>query len=339
MTTRTKANPLFVSAFFILGPILVIACFAWYLATGFIGVGLSDFIEALIHKDWDSEAFMILSEFRLPSAVALTLAGAGLAASAAILQGLMRNRLAAPTTFGLTEMSSLALFLAWPFILNEEVPTSIPIVTAALSIAGCLTSCIIMYVMTRLLKIPPSSMQFIFAGAFLGTAAHFTILLVRLYANDRYDLSATLTAVSGVYITGKSSYALASLIIVALVAAVGLSFFISKHFYGERPAGAVIYGLSAAVVILMAGLSVWLVGPVACIGLIASALLSKWCGNDYRIIIPGSAIIGAILLLLLSIISKSISPLSDIPIAHTSNAIAIPLFIIILWRHYRKTET
>ncbi|ANY66516.1 hypothetical protein BBD42_08630 [Paenibacillus sp. BIHB 4019] len=196
-----------------------------------------------------------------------------------------------------------------------------------------------MYVFVRLLKIPLSSMQLIFAGAFLGTAAHFTILLVRLYANDRYDLSAALTAVSGVYMTGKGSYALASLIIAALVAAVGLSFFISKHFYGVRPAGAVVYGLSAAVVIFMTGLSVWLVGPVACIGLIASALLRKWCGNDYRIIIPGSAIIGAIALLLISILSKSVSPLGDIPIAHTSNAIAIPLFIIILWRHYRKAET
>lgn len=338
MTTRTKANPLFVSALFILGPILLIGCFAWHLSTGVMGLTLNDFKEVILAKDWESNTYEVLMTLRLPNTLAITLAGAALAASAAMLQGLTRNRMAAPTTFGLTEMASLALLVTWPSMINIPNSSTVSIITAVSAITGCLIGCIILYIMFRMLKIPLTSIQLIFAGALMGTTAHFSSLLLRLYMGHTFDQDAIFISVLGHGIFKGESYALASLIVVALIGAMILSFFISKHYYQEKNAGVVVYSLSAIVVIVMTGMAVWLVGPVACVGFVTAVLLSKWFGNNYRIIIPGSAIIGAILLLLVSLLSKFLSPITDMPLAHTTNAVAIPLFMVMLWSHYRKTK-
>ncbi|KQO14156.1 iron chelate uptake ABC transporter family permease subunit [Paenibacillus sp. Leaf72] len=336
MTTRTKANPLFVSALFILGPILVIACFAWSLSTGPMGFTLNDFKQAILVKYWEADAYVVLTTLRLPNTIAIALAGAALACSAAMLQGLTRNRLAAPTTFGLTEMASLSLLVTWSSITSMQNSISVSTLTVATTMVGCILGYILLYAVVRLLKISTSSIQLILAGAFIGTAAHFILAL--LYMLNRFSEEATISSIRGHGIFKGESYTLAFVIIAALIAATLMSSLISKHYNNERSAGVIVHILSTVIITIMTGIAVWFVGPVACVGFASSVLLSKWCGNNYSIIIPGSAIIGAIILLLANIFSKSLSPIFEMPLAQFTNVFAIPLFIVMLWSYYRKKK-
>ncbi len=127
--------------------------------------------------------------------------------------------------------------------------------------------------------------------------------------------------------------------VIAPIASIGLilSFFISKSIttisFGEDVAiglGTNV-GLTKAVgnicVLLLTGAAVSMVGYVGFIGLIVPHIARFLVGTDYRAILPSSAVLGAILLLVADILARSISPPYDIPVSVLTTFVGVPFFV------------
>ncbi len=85
--------------------------------------------------------------------------------------------------------------------------------------------------------------------------------------------------------------------------------------------------ISAIVVVILAGLSVSVVGAVSFVGLIVPHLTRKIVGYDYRFIIPVSAVIGAMLVVVADLLARTLNAPFEIPIGALISLIGVPFFL------------
>lgn len=89
----------------------------------------------------------------------------------------------------------------------------------------------------------------------------------------------------------------------------------------------------ALAVILLAGSSVALAGPLVFAGLVAPHLARFLVGVDYRWILPYSAILGGILLVSADIVGRVVLRPQELPVGVTVALVGAPLFIyLVRWR-------
>lgn len=86
-----------------------------------------------------------------------------------------------------------------------------------------------------------------------------------------------------------------------------------------------IQGLVLVSAAVLAASSVAMAGPIGFIGLGAAHLARKWTGNDYRILLPASLLMGAILLLLSDILARVILAPSEIATGIMTAILGAPL--------------
>ena len=80
----------------------------------------------------------------------------------------------------------------------------------------------------------------------------------------------------------------------------------------------------------LASLSVILVGNITFVGLIAGHIVRKWLGNDHRIIIPASMIVGSLILLIADTIGRVLLVGTGIPTGIIVSLIGAPYFLWLL---------
>jgi iron complex transport system permease protein len=84
---------------------------------------------------------------------------------------------------------------------------------------------------------------------------------------------------------------------------------------------------------ILSALSVAFVGPIGFIGLVAPHIARMLFGEDHRFYLPGSALIGALVLSLASIVSKNLIDGVIIPVGIVTSLVGVPFFITIIVRH------
>lgn len=84
---------------------------------------------------------------------------------------------------------------------------------------------------------------------------------------------------------------------------------------------------------ILSALSVAFVGPIGFIGLVAPHIARLLFGEDHRFYLPGSILIGALVLSLASVASKNIIPGIIIPVGIVTSLVGVPFFLSIILRH------
>lgn len=84
---------------------------------------------------------------------------------------------------------------------------------------------------------------------------------------------------------------------------------------------------------LLAALSVAFVGPIGFIGLVAPHISRLLLGEDHRFYLPGSILIGGLVLSLASVASKNIIPGVILPVGIVTSLVGVPFFLSIVMRH------
>jgi len=90
--------------------------------------------------------------------------------------------------------------------------------------------------------------------------------------------------------------------------------------------------ISMVVCTLISATAIAFVGTIGFIGLIAPHIVRKFVGNDYRFLIPCSAFMGAIVMLVADIASRMINPPAILPIGALTSFLGAPLFLYIILR-------
>lgn len=295
---------------------LLAVTFLVSLTQGAAGVSWSR-LPYLLLGNGDAGEELILFQIRMPRAVVAILVGAGLAVAGTLLQGLSRNDLASPATVGVEAGSGLGLMLlivALPLAAARH-----PALAPLASILGALAIAALVFSLAyRDGSILPA--RLLLVGIAVGYAVQAAMLLLSLRMNY-VTYSYALNWLSGSLSAADWTAVWMLAIPLGLVGAVayGKTQVLNVMAIGDEAAAALgvavhrerltMIALAAVITSLCAAVA----GQIGFLGLVAPHLARKLLGDDYRVVLPVSAICGATLLLLGDAIGRQLFPAVEIP--------------------------
>ena len=285
---------------------------------------------ALLSGETASTADVIVRQIRLPRVLVGAMVGANLAMSGAILQGITRNRLADPHIVGI---SSGAGLVAVSCIVLFPVPLGL---VSPLSFLGGITAGALAYLMAwrggvsperlALAGIAVSAMLTAVTSAILVTSAFSAQIGLRwliggLLGRNWQDFRLLLPYFA---IGSVASIAMARQVnIIALGDEIATS--LGQHVQRTR-------FMLAATAAILASSAVSIAGLIGFIGLIVPHFVRLVIGNDYRFLLPTSALFGAILVVVADTVARTLFDPHELPVGVFTAVMGGPVFILLVRR-------
>jgi iron complex transport system permease protein len=317
---------------------IILFLFSIYLSIvyGYTNTTWEMVIDSYIRFDGSNE-HLIIQSVRIPRAFIAAAVGASLGIAGALMQAMSKNPLADPKIFGINAGASFFIVVAVTFFSITSLGTFIWI-----AFAGAAAASIIVYVIGSLGREGLTPMKFTLAGAAIW--AMFSSLTQGMLVLNEKALEEVLFWLAG-SVTGRKLEYLQAVLPYLIIAWVG-SVIIARHInvlsMGEDVAKGLgqktgLIKLAAAIlVILLAGGSVAIAGPIGFIGIMVPHIARFFVGIDYRWVIPYCGIIGGILLLLADISARYVIMPQEVPVGVMTAIIGTPFFIFIARKGLNK---
>ncbi|WP_442587745.1 FecCD family ABC transporter permease [Pedobacter sp. AW31-3R] len=289
----------------------------------------------------------VLLNIRLPRVMLGVLIGAGLGVSGAAIQGLFRNPLAEPGLIGIS--SGATLFAVLMIVLEVKVFKMLTgaIGFYALSLAAFVGACITTMVVYSLSMrngktvITTLLLSGIAINALTGA---FTGLMTYVATDEQLR---TITFWNLGSLGGASWATVTGILPFILIPVAGLPFIAkSLNVLALGDAQALHMGIDVVllkrIIMVLAtiavGASVAVAGLIGFIGLIVPHILRMGFSADHRLVIPGSAIMGAALLSLADLIARTMVSPAELPIGILTAMIGTPVFLYIIITERNKNK-
>ncbi len=313
----------------ILGAALVVS-FGWALIAGHARVPVRGLF---------SEQYAGLVRIRAARALLGIIVGAGLSVSGVILQGVLRNPLADPYVLGVSSGAGVGAALAMLAGLAAMGAWVVP----GAAFIGAVLAILLVYLLAREGKAVPVY-TLLLAGVIVNSVAgSFLIFLVHTTIARGEGLHSVMWWLLG------SLQVLEPGRVIAAGAAVGLGVLITLFFtrdlnvlsIGEEPAAHL--GLRVertkkllfVVASLVTGAAVAASGLIGFVGLIVPHGVRLVVGPDNKVLVPLSALAGAVFLVIADIIARTILPAGELPIGVITAFLGGPFFLYLLRRQRR----
>ena len=310
---------------------LIILVIFLSLNKGSVELSTNEIIRAFLRQG-DETNQIIFWELRLPRLIASLLVGAALGMSGALLQGMLRNGLASPYLLGISAgsglvivlMISMGLWLSWiPFA----------------AWTGAILTTIIVYLLAR--SGGGISVERLILGGVALSSLFGAIQSMLLLQTEDGKVQAALTWLIGsLNSRGWSEIKLAGPpILFALIMALLLSRQLNLLSLGDELSVGLgnslfrsrcLIGASAT---LLAASAVSVGGLIGFVGLIVPHAARFLFGNDYRLVLPFSALLGALTLSTADLIASSGS--IELPVGIITSLLGAPIFIALLYQRQR----
>ncbi|ETI66601.1 FecCD family ABC transporter permease [Neobacillus vireti] len=277
-----------------------------------------------------NEQITIIRELRFPREVGAIFVGAALAVSGAIMQGMTRNPLAEPGILGLSAGANAALAISIALI-----PSANYLTIMVACFMGAAVGAIIVFGIGSMKKGGFSPLRLVLAGTAVSTFLYAVSEGIGLYYKISKDVS--MWTAGGLIGTTWSQL---QIIVPFIIAGILFSLFLSRQLTILSLNEEVAVGLGQKttqikvilfiITIMLTGASVALVGNMAFIGLMVPHVVRAIVGTDYRYILPMSAIIGAVFMLLADTLGRTINIPYETPVAAIVAMMGLPFFLIIV---------
>jgi iron complex transport system permease protein len=287
----------------------------------------------------------VLWIIRLPRVILSVLIGAGLGVAGAALQGLFRNPLADPGLVGISSGASMAAVVM--IIIQDKLPVfhHIPVLNFyALNLAafaGAIVATLFIFRIARSGGQAAISTMLLAGIAVRALCESVTGLMTYLASNEQLR-SITFWSLGSL---GGASWqtvlSVAPFIIIPLIMLPRLAPALNLLALGEREAmhsGVKVPGLKVQLVIfatmsVAAGVAV--AGIIGFIGLIVPHIVRQFTGPDYRILIPGAALSGAVLLTVADLLCRTVVAPAELPVGIITAIIGAPFFLWLIIKEKR----
>ena len=304
------------------------------IALGAADIAPGDVWAALFRFDPASTDHLIIRTLRVPRATVAALVGASLAVAGALMQGLTRNPLADPGILGINAGAALGVVAAVALLSIGSLSAY-----AFFAFAGALITAVAVYTLGSLGYGGPTPLKLTIAGAALtALLSSFTtgmlILNQRTLEEVRFWLAGSVAGRDLTLLLQAAPYLLGGLLLaLALgrqITTIALGEDVAKGL-GQRTGW--VKGLSALAVVMLAGGSVAVAGPIAFVGLVIPHMVRFLVGVDYRWILPYAMLLGAIFLVLSDVVARIIARPMEMPLGVMTALIGGPFFIyLVRWR-------
>ncbi|MGX1901763.1 FecCD family ABC transporter permease [Thermolongibacillus altinsuensis] len=303
---------------------------------GYTDTSYQTAIEALANKNHSNE-HIIINTVRLPRALIGAAVGASLAMAGALMQALTKNPLASPGIFGINAGAGFLIVLCVTFFQVSSLQTF-----TWLALIGAALAAIIVFVISSVGKEGMTPLKLTLAGTAVATL--FASLTQGLLVANEKALEEVLFWLAG-SVSGRKLEMLISVLPYFLVAWIG-SFLLAPKVNILMMGDDVAKGLGqrtnmvkltvAILVVLLAGSSVAVAGPIGFIGIIVPHIARAFVGVDHRWVLPYCALIGGILLNVADIGARYILMPQEVPVGIMTAFIGVPFFIYIARRGILK---
>lgn len=268
---------------------------------------------------------------RVPRTILACLAGAALALSGAMMQGVTRNPLADPGILGVNTGAALAVVTAIVWF-NIDTPTAY-ITTAIL---GSAATAVFVYTIGSLGRGGATPIKLALAGT--ATSISLSSLVIALML-PRADIAVSIRSwqVGGV---GGANFETFAPVLPVLALGLLIALLSGRKLNALALGDELATGLGENVLrtrllvslgaILLCGGTTAVCGPIGFVGLVIPHLLRIVVGNDYRWLLPLSALSGACLLLGSDIIGRIIARPNELDVGIVTAFVGAPYFIWIV---------
>ncbi|URJ52055.1 FecCD family ABC transporter permease [Paenibacillus polymyxa] len=282
-----------------------------------------------------SKQNLIVFDFRLPRIVLSILVGIGMGISGCIMQSLLKNDMASPGTLGISSGSGLFVLMYITLFASEGLLS--PILLPGLAFAGGLTAAflIFMFAFRRGRDISPTGL--ILTGVAMGSGySALSLMLTLRLDKQQYDFALRWQA--GDLWGDDWSYIMVLLpwVLIICIYVFYRSNTLNTLNLGNQTASGLgvaikreFIGLTIAAVALASG-SVALGGNFFFVGMVSPHLARKLVGPNHKLLLPTTAFVGALVILIADTLTRTISFGADIPTGIIITILVTPYFLYLL---------
>ena len=283
----------------------------------------------------------IILDLRLPRIVLAIIAGAGLAASGATMQGVLRNPLVSPYILGISSAAGFGAALAIALGIGVVMQYEGYIVVANAFIFSILAM-LMVYGIARLRGITPESV--ILVGVAVGYLFSAMLSLIQFIAPEHAAVRAVVYWLMGQLFTAKweNILIILPLVLVAIALMMRHSWDMNVMSLGEEVAMSLGVNPRRVLVTCMALGSlatasiISFTGVIGFICLVSPHIARMMIGSDHRFLLPCSTVLGACLLLCSDTLARLVLKPSEVPVGIVTSLIGVPFFLYLLLSRRRQ---
>ena len=292
-------------------------------------------IVAAVNDTTGGPNHQIIWNIRLPRTLVAACVGVSLSLSGCILQGIMRNPLAAPHLIGVSAGAGLAgvvILILFPGIYYLLPPVAF---------GGALVTTLLVYLMAWRRGVQPT--RLILAGIAVSSFLSAMITALMIFFPDRVH------SIIGFMVGGLAARSWRHLNIILPYAVIGLIL----AQLGARQLNILLLGdetaaglglhversrlLLVALAALLAASAVSVAGLLGFVGLIVPHIARLMIGSDYRYLLPAGALLGGALVMVCDTLARVVMDPVEVPVGIIMALLGAPFFLYLLRvRHHGR---
>jgi iron complex transport system permease protein len=296
------------------------------------GTGLFHFT-----RQWDPSAEVIVWQVRMPVVIGAALVGSALAVAGVLFQGMLRNPLADPFLIGTS--SGAALGAAVAFVLPlDTLYGSFFLLTPLLAFVGAVLTVLLVYAIARVGGQTPV-VTLLLAGVVVNAVlVAFQTLILTLSPHAQFSIVALFNWLTGgVAVTSWSPIiVVGAIILIGIVFSLTLARVLDAFGLGEE--GAAHLGLHVeryklliiVVGSLITAAAVSISGLIGFVGLVTPHAMRLLLGPRHRLLLPASALGGAIFLTVADLLGRVVIAPAVLPVGVFTALVGAPFFLYLL---------
>lgn len=282
---------------------------------------------------------IIILDLRLPRILLAALVGAGLSVVGTSFQGIFKNPMADPYVLGISSGAALGATLTIAF--GAEITfLGFSFITVNAFIGAIVTTFIVYNVARVGSKIP--SITLLLAGVAISYLLSSIISLVMIFKRDEIEKIVMWTMGS----LSTASWNQVGILFIVVMPSIAVIYFFSRDLnimlLGEdsaRNLGVEVEKVKKIILVIstfMVAGAVSFSGIIGFIGLIIPHIIRMIFGSDHKVVIPFSALGGAIFLIICDTLARTILPPSEIPVGIVTSLFGVPFFLYLLYKTKKK---
>lgn len=286
---------------------------------------------------------VVVWRIRLPRILAAVIAGAGLAVAGCVMQNNLRNPLASPSTLGISSAAAFGANIAiivlgagtvqssavQPIIVNN------PYLVTIFAFVFSMGATMVILMLARMRNFSPEAI--ILAGVALSSLFGAGTTLIQYFAESVQIAAAVFWTFGDL---GRAAWTEVS--IMAIVVGLSMIYFMMKRWdynaLDNGPDAAKSLGVNVErtrffgllVSSMITAVTVSFLGVIGFVGLVAPQMVRRLIGGDHRFLIPISALMGSLLMLVSDTFARTIISPIVLPVGAVTSFLGAPLFLYLL---------
>ncbi|MGE5252811.1 MAG: FecCD family ABC transporter permease [Planctomycetaceae bacterium] len=283
---------------------------------------------------WTASESSIILDLRLPRILSGALVGSALGVAGSVLQALLRNPLADPFVLGISSGAAVGAVLAILFGLGSTFLGAYAIPGSAFG--GALCTLLLVYFIARVGGRTPTNTMLL-AGVIVSSFFSAVIMFLISASSDEQIYNVTFWLMGNLEYMASQSL---GVIFLYLVAGGGILFALARDFnllsLGEETASELgvdverVKKVAFIFASLITGAVVSMSGLIGFVGLVVPHMVRMIWGPDHRFLLPASALVGAMLMVVADTLARTVMAPTEIPVGVVTAMGGAPFFVYLL---------